>query len=153
MIDHAQVQDVVARWWFHYDAADFDTMRALLTEDVRFTCRTDTGTTDFEDFVRADYAGRDEVMAWQQPHRMGSPDPLRHLGMNVHVTDRRDDEVDFASYLLATQVVDRAPALVMSAIVTGTARDTDDGPRLAALHVVLDTETSVPLEQRVGARP
>jgi hypothetical protein len=151
VIDLARVQDVVSRWWFHYDQAHFDELAALLTDDVRFTCRTDTGTTDFEDFVRADYRGRDEVMAWQRPHRMGSPDPLRHLGMNIHLAAQRDDEADFNSYLLATQVLDNAPALVMTAIVTGTVRDTDVGPKLAALHVVLDTQTSVPLEQRAGS--
>jgi hypothetical protein len=151
MIELAQVQDVVSRWWFHYDQAHFDELAALLTEDVRFTCRTDTGTTDFEDFVRADHSGRDAVMAWQRPHRMGSPDPLRHLGINVHVTDQRDREADFASYLLTTQVVDGFPGLVMTAIVTGTVRRTDDGMCLAALHVVLDTQSSVPLEQRIAS--
>jgi hypothetical protein len=151
VIDLAQVQDVVSQWWFHYDQAHFDELSALLTDDVRFTCRTDTGTTDFEEFVRADYQGRDAVMAWQRPHRMGSPDPLRHLGMNIHITAGRDGEADFASYLLTTQVLDSAPALVMTAIVTGTVRATDTSPKLAALHVVLDTQTSVPLEQRAGS--
>ena len=54
MIEPSQVQDLVARWWWNYDEGNFDVLASLLTDDAHFTCRTDTGTTDFEEFVRAD---------------------------------------------------------------------------------------------------
>ena len=79
--------------------------RSLLTDDVHFSCRTDTGTTDYEEFVRADYTGRDAVMAWQTDHRLHSPYPLRHNGTNVHIVSRDGDEAAFSSYILVTAIV------------------------------------------------
>src|SRR5690349_16810425 len=52
VIEPAALQDVLARWWFNYDEGNFDVLASSLTEDAHFTCRTDTGATDFEDFVR-----------------------------------------------------------------------------------------------------
>ena len=36
--------DLLGRWWFSYDEGDFEALASLLTEDVHFACRTDTGT-------------------------------------------------------------------------------------------------------------
>ena len=57
MIATANVQDLVAQWWLNYDEGNFDVLAGLLTDDVHFSCRTDTGTTDYEEFVRADVRG------------------------------------------------------------------------------------------------
>ncbi len=92
MIEPAQLQDLVARWWWNYDEGNFDVLASLLTDDVHFSCRTDSGTTDYEEFVRADYSGRDAVMTWQKDHRLHSPYPLRHNGTNVHIVEQRDHE-------------------------------------------------------------
>ena len=55
MIGAAEVQDLVGRWWWNYDEGHFDGPRgSLLTDDVHFSCRTDTGTTDYEELVHAD---------------------------------------------------------------------------------------------------
>jgi hypothetical protein len=148
VIDAADVQDLIGRWWYHYDQAEFEELEELLTEDMRFTCQTDTGATDFEEFVRADIAGRAEVMRWQRPHRMGSPYPLRHHGTNIHVTRRGADDADFASYILVMQTVDMYPAPIPGGIVTGTVRRVDGVVRLAQLNVVLDTEDSTVLSER-----
>src|SRR5829696_4728724 len=59
MIEPAAIQDLVSRWWFNYDEGNFKVLGELLTEDAHFSCRTDTGATDYEEFVRADYKGRD----------------------------------------------------------------------------------------------
>jgi hypothetical protein len=147
MIDPAQLQDLVGRWWWNYDEGNFDVLHSLLSEDAHFTCRTDTGTTSYEEFVRADYSGRDAVMAWQTDHRTNSPYPLRHNGTNVHVTEQRGDEVAFSSYILVTQIVGGVAPL-STAIVHGVVRDEAGGLRLAELHVVLDTMDSITFADR-----
>jgi hypothetical protein len=145
-IDVAEAQELVGRWWFNYDEGRFDVLTGLLTDDVHFTCRTDTGATDYEEFVRADLAGRDDVMAWQRQHRLDSPYPLRHNGTNVHIVERRGGEADFCSYIFVTQITEGVSNL-STGIVTGTVRRAPDGLRLAALHVALDTMTSKPLRE------
>ena len=94
MIEPSAIQDLVSRWWFNYDEGNFKVLGGLLTEDVHFSCRTDSGATDYEEFVRADYTGRDAVMAWQTDHREHSPYPLRHNGTNVHVVEQRRERGD-----------------------------------------------------------
>ena len=147
MIDPSAVQDLVGRWWWNYDEGHFDVLRELLTDDAHFTCRTDSGTTDYEEFVRADYSGRDAVMAWQTDHRLHSPYPLRHNGTNVHVVDQAGDEATFASYLFVSQIVGGVAPL-STAIVQGRVRAEAGSLRLAALHVVLDTTDSVVFADR-----
>jgi hypothetical protein len=147
MIDGAGVAELVGRWWLNYDAANFDELRDLLTDDVHFVTRTDSGTTDFEEFVRCDIEGRDPVMAWQEQHRLDSPSPLRHMGLNVHLTGDDGADAGFASYLFVTQVVDGAVANLSTAVVTGSVREVEGALRLSAMTVVLDTTSSVPLRQ------
>jgi hypothetical protein len=151
-IDIATVQELVGRWWLNYDEGEFEILTGLLTDDVHFSCRTDTGTTDYEEFVRADIHGRGDVMTWQTEHRLDSPYPLRHNGTNVHVVARRAHEADFRSYIFVTQIVDGVSNL-STGIVTGTVRREGADLRIAALHVVLDTMTSTPLrDQRAPAK-
>ena len=145
MVDVADVIDLVGRWWFNYDHGQFDVMESLLTDDVHFSCRTSSGATAFEEFVRSDNRGRDEVMAWQREHRLDSPYPLRHMGVNVHITGERDGDVTFASYIFVTQIVAGAVSPLSTAIVNGSARRVGDALRLSEVEVVLDTEDSVAL--------
>lgn len=147
MIEPAAVQDLVARWWWNYDEGNFDVLAGLLTDDVHFSCRTDSGTTDYEDFVRADYSGRDAVMAWQTDHRLHSPYPLRHNGTNVHVVEHHGDEATFSSYIFVSQIVGGVSPL-STAIVNGRVRRHGDALRLADLEVVLDTMESKPFNER-----
>jgi hypothetical protein len=147
MIDIADVHEVVGKWWWNYDAGNFDLLAGMLTDDVHFACRTDTGTTPYEAFVRADIRGRDAVMAWQTEHRTNSPYPLRHNGTNVHVVERRDDEAHFSSYILVTQIVGGVAPL-STGIVNGAVRRVGDALLLAELEVVLDTRESVVFAQR-----
>jgi hypothetical protein len=147
MIEPAQVQDLVARWWWNYDEGNFDVLRSLLTDDVHFSCRTDTGTTDYEEFVRADQSGRDAVMAWQTAHRMNSPYPLRHNGTNVHIVEQRGDEASFASYISVSQI-EGGVAPLSTAIVNGVVRREGGALRLAQLEVVLDTMESKLFSER-----
>ena len=147
MIEPAALQDLVARWWWNYDEGNFAVLRELLADDVHFSCRTDSGTTDYEEFVRADHSGRDAVMAWQTDHRLHSPYPLRHNGTNVHVVEQQGDEARFASYLFVSQIVGGVSPL-STAIVNGRVRRDGDALLLTELEVVLDTMDSKPLRER-----
>ena len=147
MIEPSQVQDLVARWWWNYDEGNFDVLTSLLTNDVHFSCRTDSGETDYEEFVRADYSGRDAVMAWQTDHRLHSPYPLRHNGTNVHIVEQRGDEATFSSYITVSQIVGGVSPL-STAIVNGAVRREGDALRLLELEVVLDTIESKPMNAR-----
>ena len=147
MIEPAAIQDLVSRWWFNYDEGNFKVLAELLTEDVHFSCRTDSGATDYEEFVRADYRGRDAVMAWQTDHREHSPYPLRHNGTNVHVVEQRGNEATFSSYIFVSQIVGGVSPL-STAIVNGAVRAEGDALRIAELEVVLDTMESKPFNER-----
>jgi hypothetical protein len=147
MIDPSAIQDLVSRWWFNYDEGNFKVLGGLLTEDVHFSCRTDSGATDYEEFVRADYKGRDAVMAWQTDHREHSPYPLRHNGTNVHVVEQRGNEATFSSYIFVSQIVGGVSPL-STGIVNGTVRIEGDSVLLCALEVVLDTMESKPFDER-----
>jgi hypothetical protein len=147
MIETAALQDLVSRWWFNYDEGNFKVLDELLTEDVHFSCRTDSGATDYEEFVRADYRGRDQVMAWQTDHRLRSPYPLRHNGTNVHVVEQRGNEATFASYIFVSQIAGGVSPL-STGIVNGKVRLDGDALRIAELEVVLDTIESKPFDER-----
>ena len=147
MIEPGALQDLVARWWWNYDEGNFDVLKALLTDDVHFSCRTDSGTTDYEEFVRADHTGRDAVMAWQTDHRVNSPYPLRHNGTNVHITEQRGDEASFSSYIFVSQIAGGVSPL-STAIVNGRVRREGDALLLAELEVVLDTMESKLFSER-----
>jgi hypothetical protein len=83
-------------------------------------------------------------MDWKREHRRNSPYPLRHHAANVFVVAEREDELDLDSYLFVTQVNDLTPSTVSSGIVHWTLRLTDDGYRVRAYEVVLDSIESAP---------
>ena len=141
-MDRGELQDLIGRLWWNYDEGNFDVLASLLSDDVHFTCRTDTGTTEWEEFVRADVRGRDAVMAWQTDHRVNSPYPLRHNGTNVHVVDDAGDRARFASYIFVTQMVQGAPAPLPSGIVNGAVVEAGGTLRISEMHVILDTMDS-----------
>lgn len=148
MIQPADLQQFIAHWWYAYDNALYEEWSAMFTDDAHFTCRTDTGTTEYEEFVRADVSGRDEVLAWQTEHRKGSPAPLRHCAENVHLVSVDGDQAAFRSYIWVTHIVGGAPAPLSTARVTGTVRDLGGALAFSELHVVLDTEDSTVLGER-----
>ena len=142
MIDLPAVQNLLTSWWFDYDQGDFDVWPGYFTSDARFSCRSDSGTTAFEEFVTADVDGRDAVLAWQEDHRRNSPYPLRHNGTNVHISGTSGDEATFRSYLFVTHVVGGAVANLSSGLCLGTVREEDGALRLAELRVILDCTSS-----------
>lgn len=150
MIAVADVQALMGRWWMSYDAGDFDQLASLLADDARFTCRTDTGEAEWEEFIRADLHGRDEVLAWHREHRMGSPDPLRHSGTNLHLVEAGGDEATFRSYAVVTHVVGGMPSPLPGGVVSGTVREEGGELRIAQLSMVLDTLESIAHSERVA---
>ena len=148
MIHPADVQQLIGHWWFAYDNAIYDEWPDLFTDYAHFTCRTDTGTTDYEEFVNAEVHGREAVLAWQTAHRQGSPSPLRHGGENVHISAETGDEAEFRSYIRVSQIVQGSPASLSTAVVTGTVRRVGERLQIAGLHVVLDTAESTTLGDR-----
>ncbi len=142
-----EVQELIGRWWFTYDQGLFEELDSLLTDDVHFTVRSDTGRTEYEEFITANVHGKSDVMIWQAEHRLDSPSPLRHNGTNVHLTGTRGDDLEFTSYIFVTQIVEGQVSNLSTGIVTGSVRNDGDKLKLSSLHVVLDTESSRPLRE------
>jgi hypothetical protein len=151
MIDPGAVRNLLTSWWFDYDQGNFDAWPGYFTADAHFSCRSDSGQTDYEEFIRADISGREPLVAWQEEHRRNSPYPLRHNGTNVHVTRATPVDANFRSYLFVTQIVGGAVSNLSSGIVEGTVREEDGALRLADLRVILDTTDSEVFG--TGARP
>ena len=102
------------------------------------------GRPTFEEFIRADVPGRDDVVAWQEDHRRNSPYPLRHIGTNVHLTAERPGEADFRSYLFVHPDRRwRGEQPRRPAIVAGHRAHEGGALRFADLRVVLDFTDSV----------
>ncbi len=144
----AEITELLAHYWHRYDDGRIAELGPLLTEEATFRTRTDTGTTDWEEFVRADFQGRDEIIYWQDKHRQDSPYPLRHMTLNVAVEATDATSADFVSYLLVTQVVGGSPAAIPGGVLRGTAVRGDDGLQLSHFELVLDTQESIPLKDR-----
>ena len=142
MVDPGVVRNLLTSWWFDYDEGNFDAWPGYFTADAHFSCRSDSGRTEYEEFIRADVSGRDELLAWQEDHRRNSPYPLRHNGTNVHVTEATVDEATFRSYLFVTQIVGGAVSNLSSGICLGRVRHEDGALRIADLRVILDTTDS-----------
>ncbi|HUS60615.1 MAG TPA: nuclear transport factor 2 family protein [Acidimicrobiales bacterium] len=153
MIDSASVQNLIAGWWFDYDQGNFAAWPAYFTTDARFTCQSDSGKTDFEEFVTADVAGRRALLAWQEDHRRHSPYPLRHNGTNIHVASSDGSEARFRSYIFVTQIVDGSVSNLSSGLCLGTVREEDGALRIAELRIILDfTDSALFGEAGVDSR-
>jgi hypothetical protein len=142
LIDLAAVQNLIASWWFDYDQGNFEVWPRYFTPDAHFTCQSDSGATDYEEFIRADLQGRDEVLAWQIDHRKNSPYPLRHNGTNVHVTSTSGGEAGYRSYLFVTNIVEGVVTNTATGLCLGTVREEDGTLKIAEMRVILDCTNS-----------
>ena len=152
MPDLVAVQNLVAAWWFDYDRGAFDAWPDHVCDAARFSCRSDSGRTAFEEFVTADVTGKGAVLAWQEAHRRGSPYPLRHNATNVHLVGDGTGGADFRSYLFVTHVVGGGVANLASGVCLGTVRDEAGAARLSRLEVVLDFTDSVTFDEAMVDR-
>jgi len=154
VVDLGAVQNLLAGWWFEYDQGNFDVWPEYFTPDAHFSCRSDSGQSAYEDFIRADRQGREEVVAWQVDHRRNSPYPLRHNATNVHITASRATEADFRSYLFVTQIVEATVSNLSTGLCLGTVRE-EGGPgttqiRAKRLLVRPSDELLQALRERLG---
>jgi SnoaL-like domain len=147
MIDGFEAVDLLHRWYVNYDEGRFDVLEPLVTDDVVFRSRSDTGKHPLEETFRCDVSGAQAALAWTRKHRLESPYPLRHNINNAYVVARRGDEMDLEAYMFVTTVVDGRPFPISTALCTATVREVRGACRLAFKDVVLDTLTSVPLQE------
>ena len=70
------------------------------------------------------------------------------MTLNVAVDGTAAASTDFTSYLFVTQVKGGRPDPLPGGVLHGTTVRTDDGLRFSALELVLDTQESIPLEER-----
>lgn len=137
-MDRTALHELIGQWWSNYDEGEFDVLNSLVTDDVVFTCRTDTGDHPYESFIAATAHGRQELDNFHRPHRAASPYPLRHNASNIYVLAERPNETDLHTYLFVTHIVDAVPAPLSSGTATFNCRETPEGLRVCGLHIVLD---------------
>jgi hypothetical protein len=142
MIDASAVQNLMQSWWYDYDQGNFDAWPEYFTSDAHFSCRSDTGKTDYEEFINADVKGKDDVLAWQIDHRKNSPYPLRHNATNVHLSAAAGAGAEFRSYIFVTQIVGGGVSNLSSGVLIGSVREEGGALRIAELRVILDTMDS-----------
>jgi hypothetical protein len=147
MIDAFRAVEALHRWYVNYDEGRLDTLEPMLTDDVVFTGRSDTGEHPLEASIRCNAVGREAVLAWTREHRLSSPYPLRHNVANAYVAAIRGDEVDLEAYMFVTTVVDGRPFPMSSVLCRATVRHVRGEYRIAGKHVVIDTRTSVPFAE------
>lgn len=141
----SELQELVAGFWYHYDAAHYDELAARYAEDVHYLTRSDTGASPFEELMSPELHGRQAVMDWLSEHRRQSPYPLRHHATNVHRTGV-DGHVTYARfYIFVNQIANFVPFAVSSGVVDVGVRREASGLKFTKMDVVLDTQNSVPL--------
>ena len=141
----SELQELVAGFWCHYDAAHYDELAARYTEDVHYLTRSDTGASPFEELMSPELHGRQAVMDWLSEHRRQSPYPLRHHATNVHRTGVDGDVTYARFYIFVNQIANFVPFAVSSGVVDVGVRREASGLKFTKMDVVLDTQNSVPL--------
>ncbi len=143
----SELQEFIAGFWYHYDAAHYDELAARYAEDVRYVTRSDTGASPFEELMSPELRGRDAVMDWLSEHREQSPNPLRHHATNVHRTGTYGDVAEARFYILVNQIANFVPFAVSSGVVNVGVRREASGLVITEMDVVLDTRNSLPLSE------
>jgi SnoaL-like protein len=141
----SELQEFVAGFWYHYDAAHYDEMAARYAEDAHYLTRSDTGASPFEELMSPELHGRQAVMHWMSEHRRQSPYPLRHHATNVHRTGVDGDVTYARFYIFVNQIANFVPFAVSSGVVDVGVRREVSGLKFTKMDVVLDTQNSVPL--------
>lgn len=139
-----EVQEFIARFWYHYDEGQFDVLAGFFDDDMRYLSRSQSGNCPFEEILAAELQGGAETLAWLRQHRDENPYPLRHHATNVFRTGSEGTVTTARFYLYVNQVTNNVPFGVSSGVVDAGIRRADSGLVLTELTVVLDAEDSIP---------
>jgi hypothetical protein len=140
----SEVQEFIARFWYHYDQGHFDELGARLGEEMEYLSRSDSGNCPFEELLAAELRGRTETLAWLTQHRNENPYPLRHHATNIFRTGVHGEVTNARFYLYVNQVTNSIPFDVSSGVVDVGIRRSDSGLVFTSMTVILDAEDSIP---------
>ena len=142
-----ELQEFVARFWYHYDEAHYDELAQHYAEEVRYVTRSDSGASPFEELMSPELRGRAAVMEWLSEHRRQSPYPLRHHATNVHRTGTDGEVTRARFYIFVNQIANFVPFAVSSGIANVAVRRGGNGLEFTEMEVILDTTNSVLLSE------
>src|ERR1700757_2663939 len=142
-----ELQEFVARFWYHYDEAHYDELAQHYAEEARYVTRSDSGASPFEELMSPKLYGRDAVMEWLSDHRRQSPYPLRHHATNVHRTGTDGEVTSARFYIFVNQIANFVPFAVSSGVASVAVRRGAEGLEFTEMDIVLDTTNSVLLSE------
>lgn len=142
-----EIQEFLARFWFHYDQGQFDVLATYIADDMQYLSRSDSGNCPFEELLAAEVHGGSETLAWLSKHRDENPYPLRHHATNIFRTGTDGEVTKVRFYLYVNQVTNNVPFDVSSGVVDVSLRRADDGLVLTSMTVILDAEDSIPFAE------
>lgn len=143
----SDVQEFIARFWYHYDQGRFDVLAGFIADEMAYVSRSDSGNCPFEELLAAELHGGGQTLAWLQKHRDENPYPLRHHATNIFRTGTEGDVTTVRFYLYVNQVTNNVPFDVSSGVVDAGIRRGENGLVFTSLTVVLDAEDSIPFAE------
>jgi hypothetical protein len=143
----SEVQEFIARFWYHYDQGEFDVLAGFIADEMEYVSRSDSGNCPFEELLAAELHGGADTLAWLKQHRDENPYPLRHHATNIFRLGTEGDVTKVRFYLYVNQVTNNVPFDVSSGVVDAGIRRGADGLVLTSLTVVLDAEDSIPFAE------
>ncbi|MFA5709176.1 nuclear transport factor 2 family protein [Mycolicibacterium sp.] len=142
-----EIQEFIARFWYHYDQGQFDVLATYIADDMQYLSRSDSGNCPFEELLAAELHGGPATLAWLGQHRDENPYPLRHHATNIFRTGADGDITHARFYLYVNQVTNNVPFDVSSGVVDVDIRRDGDRLVLTSMTVVLDAEDSIPFAE------
>ena len=142
-----ELQEFIAGFWYHYDAAHFDELATRYAEEVHYVSRSDSGASPFEELMSPELHGRHAVMEWLSEHREQSPYPLRHHATNVHRISTDGEVTRVRFYIFVNQIANFVPFAVSSGVTEVGVRRGASGLEFTEMNVILDTTNSVMLSE------
>lgn len=132
-IDRQLMMEVVARYAFGYDHADFDAIGAAFTPEA-----TSRGVWANGEIAWGPMNGRDEIVATLRAMRKGHTDRPRHVTTNFLFTEQTESSASARFYLLLNSTVDDKCAIVSAGYCDAQFARDGETWRLARLDVLLD---------------
>ncbi|MEZ0341109.1 nuclear transport factor 2 family protein [Mycobacterium sp. pV006] len=142
-----EIQEFIARFWYHYDQGQFDVLADFIADDMQYLSRSDSGNCPFEELLAAEVRGGSETLAWLSKHRDENPYPLRHHATNIFRTGTDGDATKVRFYLYVNQVTNNVPFDVSSGVVDVDIRRSERGLVFTSMTVILDAEDSIPFAE------